>query len=210
MASCKRTAGNLTIKLPLVAMSNAWAVGRTYAVSSLRLAVTTANAPSANSDWIQQIYAYERTTADYSAEQRKTYREEHLRPLFEQFKNWLDEQNIYLTPKSPIAKAFTYVQNQWPTLVTIFADGRLLIDNNHIENKIRPLALGPKNYLFAGAHQAAKRAAIMYSFMASCKEYNINPYQWIHDTLSRIADTKMPQLAVLLPVKGWKSRGQEL
>jgi hypothetical protein len=73
---------------------------------------------------------------------------------------------VYVTPKSTIGKAFTYAQNQWSTLMPLFQDGRLLIDNNHIENKIRPLALGRKNYLFAGGHEAAQRAAMMYSFMA--------------------------------------------
>lgn len=158
-------------------------------------------------DLIQQIYAHERKTADYTADQRKAYREEHLRPIFQQFKDWMDEQSVYVTPKSPIGKAFTYAQNQWPTLLTIFADGRLLIDNNHIENKIRPLALGRKNYLFAGSHQAAQRTAMMYSFVASCKEHNINPYEWLTDTLSRIADTKLSELPLLLPSAGWKPQG---
>ena len=159
---------------------------------------------------IQKIYAHERTAADYTPKQRKTYRKEHLRPLFAQFKDWLDEQNVYLTPKSPIGKAFTYTQNQWATLMTIFADGRLLIDNNHIENKIRPLALGRKNYLFAGSHQAAQRTAMMYSFMASCKEHNINPFKWLTHTLSRIADTKLSQLALLLPSTLWEPQGKKL
>jgi len=153
---------------------------------------------------IQTIYAHERTAADYTVAQRKAYREAQLRPIFQRFKDWLDDQNVYLTPKSPIGKAFTYAQNQWPTLMTIFADGRLLIDNNHIENKIRPLALGRKNYLFAGSHQAAQRAAMMYSFMATCKEHQINPYEWLHHTLSRIADTKMSELKLLLPGPEWK------
>ena len=89
--------------------------------------------------------------------------------------------------------------------MTLFDDGRLLIDNNHIENKIRPLALGRKNYLFAGSHQAAQRAAMMYSFLASCKAHNINPYQWLNDTLSRIADTKMSGLTMLLPSAVWEA-----
>ena len=155
---------------------------------------------------IQQIYAHERTAAEYTPDERKAYRKAHLRPLFEQFKDWLDAQNVYLTPKSPIGKAFTYAQNQWPTLMTFFADGRLLIDNNHIENKIRPLALGRKNYLFAGSHQAAQRAAMIYSFMASCKEQHINPYEWLYQTLSRIADTKMSQLPLLLPSARWNAQ----
>jgi len=156
---------------------------------------------------IHKIYAHERKTATYTNEQRKDYREEHLLPIFKQFKDWLDEQNVYVTPQSPMGKAFTYAQNQWSTLTAIFQDGRLLIDNNHIENKIRPLALGRKNYLFAGSHQGAQRTAMIYSFMATCKEHNINPYLWLHDTLTRIADTKMSELHQLLPKETWEPKG---
>lgn len=153
---------------------------------------------------IQQIYDHERKTADYTPEKRKAYREEHLLPLFQTFKDWLDEQCVYVTPKSAIGQAFTYAQNQWSTLVPLFQDGRLLIDNNPIENKIRPLALGRKNYLFAGSHEAAQRAAMMYSFMATCKEHQINPFEWLKDTLDRISDTKLSELHTLLPGPEWK------
>lgn len=152
---------------------------------------------------IRQIYTHERNAKDYTPVQRKTYREEHLRPLFQQFKDWLDEQCAYLTPQSPIGKAFTYAQRQWSTLQTIFEDGRLLIDNNHIENKIRPLALGRKNYLFAGSHEGAHRSAMIYSFTASCKAHGINPLEWLHDTLNRIPDTKKSKLDQLLPSAEW-------
>jgi len=155
---------------------------------------------------IQEIYGHERKTAAFTAQQRKAYREQHLLPLFRTFKDWLDEQCVYVTPKSTIGKAFTYAQNQWSTLLTIFQDGCLLIDNNHIENKIRPLALGRKNYLFAGGHEAAQRAAMMYSFMASCKEHGLNPYEWLKDTLERIPDTKLSQLHDLLPGPQWEPR----
>lgn len=153
---------------------------------------------------IHQIYAHERKTSDYTADERKAYREEHLLPLFCEFKDWLDEQCVYVTPKSAIGQAFTYAQNQWSTLTPLFEDGHLLIDNNHIENKIRPLALGRKNYLFAGSHQAAQRAAMIYSFMATCKEHDINPHDWLKDTLDRIPDTKRSELHNLLPSPNWK------
>ena len=93
----------------------------------------------------------------------------------------------------------TCFQNQWPNLITIFKDGRLLIDNNLIENKIRPLALGRKNYLFAGSHEAAQRIAMMYSFFATCKAKGVNPFQWLRHTLENIADTKLSRLHTLLP-----------
>ncbi len=73
------------------------------------------------------------------------------------------------------------------------------VDNNLIENKIRPLALGRKNYLFAGSHDAAQRIAMMYSFFGSCKAHDINPYEWLKDTLERISDMKVSELETLLP-----------
>ncbi len=115
---------------------------------------------------IQEIYAHEEKSRELTADERKAYRQEHLLPIYQALKTWLQEQSHQITPKSAIGEAFTYALNQWPTLMTIFEDGRLLIDNNAIENKIRPLALGRKNYLFAGSHQGAQRAAMMYSFFA--------------------------------------------
>jgi len=83
--------------------------------------------------------------------------------------------------------------------MALFKDGRLIVDNNLIENKIRPLALGRKNYLFAGSHQGAKRIAMMYSFFATCIAQGANPYEWLKHTLEHIADTKRAQLHTLLP-----------
>ena len=148
---------------------------------------------------IQSIYAHERVAKAMEPQDRHAYRLEHTLPIYKGFKYWLDEQACMVTPKSPIGKAFTYAQNQWPNLMTLFEDGRLLIDNNLIENKIRPLALGRKNYLFAGSHQGAKRAAMMYSFFATCQLQGVNPYEWLKHTLEHIADTKMSQLHTLLP-----------
>lgn len=78
-------------------------------------------------------------------------------------------------------------------------DGNLKIDNNLVENAIRPLALGRKNYLFAGSHEAAKNIAMYYSFFATCKKNNINPSQWLHHVLNNINDTKSSELHYLLP-----------
>jgi transposase len=148
---------------------------------------------------IQSIYAHERAAKDMEPSSRLAYRRKHTLPIYRGFKYWLDEQACMITTKSPIGKAFTYAQNQWPSLMTIFEDGRLLIDNNLIENKIRPLALGRKNYLFAGSEQGAQRAAMMYSFFATCAVREANPYEWLHHTLQHIADTKLSELHTLLP-----------
>lgn len=150
-------------------------------------------------DIFKAIYAFERQAKDFDPQQRYDYRLQHTALLYQNLKDWADEQSVVVTPKSPMGQALTYLHNQWPNLKTIFLDGRLLVDNNLIENIIRPLALGRKNYLFAGSHQAAQRIAMMYSFMATCKAKGINPFQWLTHTLEHIADTKITQLHTLLP-----------
>lgn len=84
-------------------------------------------------------------------------------------------------------------------LLMYLHDGHLEIDNNLVENAIRPLAIGRKNYLFAGSHEAAQRAAMFYSFFGTCRRHNINPFNWMKDVLERIPDHKANKLEELLP-----------
>lgn len=78
-------------------------------------------------------------------------------------------------------------------------DGNLQIDNNPVENAIRPVAIGRKNYLFAGTHQAAQRAAMIYSFFAICKKHEVNPFQWLKYTLENIMTINHKKITQLLP-----------
>ncbi|MEO5906410.1 MAG: IS66 family transposase [Saprospiraceae bacterium] len=149
---------------------------------------------------IQRVYAQDRMCKEMSVAERKEYREQHVRPLFEELRHWLGQElKGDITPKSDYGKAVTYMNKQWPKLIRVLDDGRVELDNNLIENKIRPLALGRKNYLFAGSHDAAQRIAMMYSFFGSCKAHDINPYEWLKDTLEKISDTKLSDLGSLLP-----------
>ena len=111
----------------------------------------------------------------------------------------MQEQYPKVLPKSPIAKAIAYSLKLWNGLCAYTENGNYLIDNNPIENTIRPLALGRKNYLFAGSHSAAQKAAMMYSFFATCKINNVEPYAWLHDVLNRISEHKANKLEELLP-----------
>jgi transposase len=92
-------------------------------------------------------------------------------------------------PKSPAGKAVHYTLTLWPRLARSLEEGRFQIDNNLIENNIRSMAIGRKNYLFAGSHLAAGRIAMAYTFMASCKLNNVNPVEWLPDVLQRIEET---------------------
>nr|HPH17074.1 transposase [Bacteroidales bacterium] len=102
-------------------------------------------------------------------------------------------------PKSPIGKAFDYCLARWDSLLNYLKDGNLLIDNNLIENAIRPLALGRKNYLFAGSHDAAEDIAMYYSFFATCKKNDLNPKKWLTYVIEHINNYKISQLHNLLP-----------
>ena len=132
-------------------------------------------------------------------EQRKKLREENIKPLLEQIREWITEEQFNVLPKSLIGKAMSYFTNQYPKLQAIFEDARIELDNNRIENAIRPLALGRKNYLFADSHRAAQNAAMIYSFLGSCKMQNINPRLWLQHTLEKIPDHSIQKLDQLLP-----------
>ncbi|MCP4138854.1 MAG: IS66 family transposase [Chloroflexi bacterium] len=109
-----------------------------------------------------------------------------------------EESNTVL-PQSAFGKAIAHTLRLWPSLVRYIDDGRFRIDNNPIENTIRPIALGRKNYLFAGSLDGAQHAAIIYSLLASCKMNDIEPFKWLKETRSKIPDYPPNQLYRLLP-----------
>ena len=94
------------------------------------------------------------------------------------------------TPKSRMGRALVYTYTLLPRLSRYVLDGRYNIDNNGVENAIRPLAIGRKNYLFCGNHDAAVRAAIVYSLFSSCKAHGVDVRSWLEDTLRRIPTEK--------------------
>jgi transposase len=87
----------------------------------------------------------------------------------------------------------------WSRLVRYVEDGRFEIDNNLIENSIRPVALGRKNYMFAGSHEGAKRSAIIYTLMGTCKMRGIDPFTWLNDYLTKVPDWPANRIAELAP-----------
>lgn len=126
-------------------------------------------------------------------------------PIIRNFEVWLDAMSTKTTPKSLMGKAISYTNNLMFRLARYVNDGRLLIDNNQIENLIRPIALGRKNYLFCDNDTTAKNAALFYSFFGSCKKAGVNPKKWLLDVLARIKDTKQDDLIELLPIN-WANK----
>ncbi len=158
---------------------------------------------------IGKLYDIEREARenDFSTEKRKELRMQKSIVILAEFKKWL-MKNLHKTlPKSPIGKAISYTLTNWNRLEKYVDNGIYEIDNNLVENKIRPVTLGRKNYLFAGSHEAAQRSAIFYSLFASCKLNDVNPYQWLTDVLNRIQETKMSEIENLLP-QNWKNKNK--
>lgn len=114
---------------------------------------------------IQQLYQVERAAADFSPDARRALRQEYAVPLLAQIKTERDRLASTVLPKSPLGDAVRYLTNQWEALQRFADDGRLAIDNNRAENQLRVVAVGRKNWLFAGSFEGARRAALLYSLV---------------------------------------------
>lgn len=150
---------------------------------------------------VQLLYHLEASLREQNADWDKRYlaRQELALPILKQLGNWLKTQYPQVLPRSAIGKAIYYSLKRWDLLCRYTEHGGLEIDNNLIENQIRPLALGRKNYLFAGSHQGAQNAAIMYSLFGSCKLNGLDPFQWLYAVLDKIQDYPINKIADLLP-----------
>jgi transposase len=151
---------------------------------------------------IGRLYDVERKAREenLSVEQIQKIRQDQTVPVLTELKSWMTETYIEALPKSPIGKAIAYSLERWDRLVIYTTDGRLNIDNNPVENAIRPVAIGRKNYLFAGSHEAAQRSAMLYSLLGTCKLHGLNPFEWLKDTLQKINEHPINQIHELLPV----------
>lgn len=148
---------------------------------------------------IQQLYAVEREATDMTPAERKELRLEKALPIINELGKWMAKEYKVVLPKSLIGKAMAYSINLWDQLQHYLHNGLLLIDNNRIENSIRPNAIGRKNYLFAGSHEGAKRSAMFYSFTGTCKMHGVEPMAWLTAVLGKIADHPANKLHELLP-----------
>ncbi len=152
---------------------------------------------------MQKVYAVEREAREMglSHEERSTLRQEKSVPVLIALKNWMIENYKSVVPKSPIGQALHYCLERWDKLMLYTTNGMLEIDNNLVENAIRPVAVGRKNYLFAGSHNGAQRAAMLYSFLGTCKINDINPFEWLRSTLETIPNHPVNRISELLPRK---------
>ena len=127
-------------------------------------------------------------------------------PIAQVFKSWMEDQLIKVLPSSPIGKAIAYTHNRWDKLTKYLDDGELEIDNNLIENCIRPLALGRKNYLFAGSGEAAVNIGVFYTIFVTCKQLQINTSNYLTWYLENITSTNINEIEKLSP---WSYKDNE-
>lgn len=150
---------------------------------------------------LQKVYAVERNARENNLkhDQRKELRRQQAVPVLEQLHQWMKTTIVNVTPQSLSGKALAYTLPRWGKLMLYTTDGKLEIDNNLVENSIRPIAIGRKNYLFAGSHEAAQRAAMIYSLLGTCKLKGVEPFQWLKNIFEVLPDYKANKLHELLP-----------
>jgi len=158
---------------------------------------------------ISMLYRVENMATDQEmdAGQRAELRQRLAYPILTAFEKWIVSYYPKTIPTGRMNRALSYTYNLFHRLSRYHLDGRYQIDNNLVENAIRPLALGRKNFLFCGNHDAAENAAIMYSLIGCCKASDVNPQQWLTDVLTRIPEYNNNyslDLANLLP-HNWKA-----
>ncbi|ADY34670.1 transposase IS66 [Phocaeicola salanitronis DSM 18170] len=162
---------------------------------------------------IQYMYRIEHCCdkAGLSFDGRKAKRRELTRPIMEAMKTWMETEGIKYSPQSLIGKAVSYAYTRWDNMMRCLEDGRLLLDNNLAENAIRPIALGRKNYLFCGNHEAAVNMSVICSLLATCKAHDVNPRDYLKDIIAQMPYHKKSadeELLNLLPHK-WKLQHPE-
>ncbi|QHG88389.1 IS66 family transposase [Xanthomonas cucurbitae] len=147
------------------------------------------------------LYTIEAAASALKPDERLAYRQEHAVPVLSRLNCWLLELQQTVMGNSGTARALAYTLKRWDALTRYVQDGRYPIDNNLIENAIRPVALGRKNWLFAGSAQAGRRAAAIMSLLATAKANGIEPHAWLHDTLARLPTTLDRDIDQLLPLR---------
>lgn len=157
-------------------------------------------------DRIGQLYGIEETIKGLPPDHRRRERQQRSLPTAEALAAWAEETVRKLSRKSDLAAAFRYMRARWSALTRCFGDGHLALDNNAAERALRGVAIGRKNYLFAGSDAGGRRAAAMYSLVETAKLNGVNPQHYLTNVLSRIADYPARHIAELLP---WNWRPAE-
>jgi transposase len=179
-----------------------WAHARRKFFESLKASKKSLGLANEAIEMIRRMYEVEKEISDKNIGKRYRIRQEKSRPMVEEFRKWLDEHLRKVPPKSQLGVALNYAHNEWPNLTGFLDDGRLHIDNNLVENAIRPFAVGRKNWLFSDSVAGAKASAAIYSLMISAKLNGHNEYAYFRHMLENLplAET-VDDFEALLPHK---------
>jgi transposase len=158
---------------------------------------------------IGALYGVEDDVRGQPSNERCRVRQARAGPLLDQLRTWLDAALPKLSGKSDLAGAIRYARTRWPALLRYRDDGRLEIDNNAAERALRGVAIGRKNWLFAGSDKGGERAAAIYSLIETAKLNGLNPEAYLRDVLARIADHPVSHVDEMLPWR-WTSLSANL
>jgi transposase len=137
---------------------------------------------------IGELYAVEKGIRGHAADERRSERQIHSKPMVDAIKPWLESQLARVPPRSALAEAIRYALARWPALCRFLDDGRVELDTNTVERAIRPIALGRKNHLFAGSDGGAERWAIAASLLETAKLNGVEPHAYLTDVLERMTN----------------------
>ena len=150
---------------------------------------------------IRELYAIEREAREFNTHARWQLRQTQAQPILDALHVWLLATRATVADGSGLAKAINYSLKRWPALVRYANSGDLPIDNNPVENAIRPIAIGKKNWLFCGSERAGKRAAAIQSLLGTAKLNQLEPYAWLKDTLEKLPIWPNNRIDELLPLR---------
>lgn len=148
---------------------------------------------------IAVLYGLERTLAEQDAAKVHEFRQKQAVPILESFKEWLETEKKQVLPESPIGKGIAYALNHWKALTLHTEHGFLDIDNTEAERQLRRVAVGRNNWTFAGSDAGGRRAAILYSLVATCERHDVDPFENFRDVLPRLAAHPASRIAELVP-----------
>jgi hypothetical protein len=155
-------------------------------------------------EFVRQLYAVEDEAKAMDHDARHTHRQQKSIPIFAKIKTWLNAEVQLVLPRSPVAAAITYTLNQWEALCRYTEQGFLNIDNNAAERALKRVAVGRKNWLFAGHDEAGQSHARLYTLIASAERHGIDPQRYLTSLLAKIGQTKLSELEQFLP-EVWKA-----
>ena len=158
---------------------------------------------------IDVLFAIEREINGLAPHERLRVRQERSRPLIVELEAWLLEQRAKLSKNNDTTKAINYCLSRWDAFTRFLEDGRLCMSNNAAERELRAVAVGRRNWTFAGSDEGGRRAAAIYTLIATAKLNDIDPQAWLADVLARINDHNIQRLGQLLPWN-WKATAAAL